>query len=96
MVLIPRQNSDKTLSGILSRLKDLFTSKFTKTCMTSSTVNDRVERRVSRISEMVGDSAFSSIFREKTELKNELKIVAYLLNILYCSFNGGLVLQTVS
>ena len=41
--------------------------------MTSSTVKDRVERRVSRISELVGKSAFSSIFEEKTELKNELK-----------------------
>ena len=52
-------HSDKTLSGILAGLKDLFTSKFTKTCMTSSTVKDRVERRVSRILEMVGKSAFS-------------------------------------
>ena len=37
--------------------------------MTFSTVMDRVEKRVSRISEMVGKSAFSSIFGEKTELK---------------------------
>ena len=71
-------HSDKTLSGILSGLTDLFTSKFTKTCMTSLTVKDRVERRVSRVSEIVGKSAFSSIFGEKTELKNELKRFALL------------------
>ena len=71
-------HSDKTLNGILSGLTDLFTSKFTKTCMTSSTAKNRVERRVSRISEMKGKFAFSSIFGEKIELKNELKRVALL------------------
>ena len=50
--------------------------------MISSTVKDRVERRVFKISEMVGKSAFSSIFGEKTELKNDLKRVALLL--VYC------------